>query len=156
MGSPSYDRVMGAVMRGGTAAHRVLDRVSGGRVGRQLGTAPVVWLTTTGRRSGTSRRSPLVAGRDGSGHDAPYLVAASGGGREEAPAWSHNLRAHADRGDPAQLLDGDTPLVVDVEELHGSERDRCYATMVRVASNFSSYEQKASRTIAVFRLTPRA
>lgn len=142
-------------MVGLTVGHRVLDRLSGGRFGRRLGTVPAVWLTTTGRRSGQPRRTPLVAARDGVGGDAPYLVAASAGGREQPPAWSHNLRAHAARGEPARLQVGDGHLLVDVEELRGAERDRCYAAMVRLASNFASYERHASRTIPVFRLTPR-
>ncbi len=155
MGTAAYDRLVGAVMRGGTVVHRGVDRVSAGRWGRRLGPVPAVWLTTTGRRSGQPRRTPLVAARDGDGSDAPYLVAASAGGREEAPAWSHNLRAHAERAEPARLQAGDAHLVVEVEELHGAERDRCYAAMVRLASNFASYEQHATRTIPVFRLTPR-
>lgn len=156
MGSPLYDRAAWVAMTALTVGHRALDRFSGGRVGRRLGTVPAVWLTTTGRRSGQPRRTPLVAARDGAGPDAPYLVAGSAGGREQAPAWAHNLRAHAERGEPAHLLVGETELLVEVEELHGSERDRCYSLMERLALPFSEYARRATRTIPVFRLTPRA
>lgn len=155
MGTPAYDRAAGAAMVALTVGHRVVDRLTGGRIGRRLGPVPAVWLTTTGRRSGQPRRTPLVAARDGAADDAPYLVAGSAGGREEAPAWSHNLRAHAETGEPAGLQVGDVHLLVDVEEMRGAERDRCFAAMVRLASNFASYERHATRTIPVFRLAPR-
>jgi deazaflavin-dependent oxidoreductase (nitroreductase family) len=46
-------------------------------------------LTTTGRKSGTERKSPLIYGE----HDGDYLVVASKGGAPEPPAWYVNLEA---------------------------------------------------------------
>ena len=47
-------------------------------------------LTTTGRRSGEQRRTPLIYGR----HGDDYLVVASKGGAPEHPAWYLNLEAN--------------------------------------------------------------
>ncbi|HWE10329.1 MAG TPA: nitroreductase family deazaflavin-dependent oxidoreductase [Solirubrobacteraceae bacterium] len=47
----------------------------------------VLILTTTGRRSGRSRSTPLIYGRDGEN----YVVVASKGGAEEHPGWYLNL-----------------------------------------------------------------
>jgi deazaflavin-dependent oxidoreductase (nitroreductase family) len=49
----------------------------------------VLILTTTGRRSGDQRSTPLIYGK----HDDDYVVVASKGGAEEDPAWYLNLSA---------------------------------------------------------------
>jgi deazaflavin-dependent oxidoreductase (nitroreductase family) len=49
--------------------------------------APTLILTTTGRRSGEPRPTPLIYGR----HGDDYLVVASKGGAPEPPAWYLNL-----------------------------------------------------------------
>jgi deazaflavin-dependent oxidoreductase (nitroreductase family) len=49
----------------------------------------VLILTTTGRRSGESRSTPLIYGKRGKDH----VVVASKGGAEEHPAWFLNLAA---------------------------------------------------------------
>ena len=47
----------------------------------------VLILTTTGRRSGEERSTPLIYGT----HGDDYVVVASKGGAEEDPAWYLNL-----------------------------------------------------------------
>lgn len=47
----------------------------------------VLILTTTGRRSGESRSTPLIYGEQGEDH----VVVASKGGAEEHPSWYLNL-----------------------------------------------------------------
>jgi F420H(2)-dependent quinone reductase len=155
MGSRVYDAGVVVAMTAMTVTHRVVDRLSGGRVGRRLGGAPIVWLTVTGRRSGTEQRVPVAAAREGDGPQAPYLVAGSRGGTEKTPAWAWNLRGHAERGDPATLLDGETERTVDVTELAGTERDEGYALMVRAYRGFDGYQRQTDRVIPVFRLAPR-
>jgi deazaflavin-dependent oxidoreductase (nitroreductase family) len=49
--------------------------------------ATVLILTTTGRRSGEPRSTPLIYGKRGEDH----VVVASKGGAEEHPAWYLNL-----------------------------------------------------------------
>jgi deazaflavin-dependent oxidoreductase (nitroreductase family) len=50
---------------------------------------PTLLLTTTGRKSGQARTTPLIYGRDGD----RYLVVGSRGGAPEHPQWFRNLRA---------------------------------------------------------------
>ena len=47
----------------------------------------ILLLTTTGRRSGEERTTPLIYGRSGD----DYLIVASKGGWPEPPAWYRNL-----------------------------------------------------------------
>ena len=53
---------------------------------------PVLILTTTGRRSGEERPTPLIYGR----HGDDFLVVASKGGAPEPPAWYLNLSEDPD------------------------------------------------------------
>ena len=75
------------------AIHRVLLKVSGGRVGWTALDMPVLELTTRGRNSGRPRSvmltSPLQEG-------SVLVVVASRGGDDKAPAWFLNLQASPD------------------------------------------------------------
>lgn len=51
---------------------------------------PVVWVTTTGAKSGEPHTTPLLVGVDG---DA-VLLFATNFGQQRNPAWVYNLRAH--------------------------------------------------------------
>ena len=52
--------------------------------------SPTLLLTTTGHRSGEPRTTPLIYGRSGD----HYLVVASHGGSDEAPAWYRNIKSN--------------------------------------------------------------
>jgi len=58
-----------------------------GEEGHEWNGTTVLILTTTGRRSGEQRSTPLIYGR----HGDDYLVVASKGGAPEDPAWYLNL-----------------------------------------------------------------
>lgn len=75
-------------------------------------------LTTTGRKSGLERTSPLGWVSDGNGG---WLIAASANGAAGNPAWYHNLAAAPDK---ARIeVDGAT-IPVSAEQLHGGPRCR--------------------------------
>ncbi len=64
-------------------------RATDGAEGHEwLEDAPVLLLTTTGRKSGEERTTPLIYGRSGD----DVLVVGSNGGMQE-PAWFKNLSA---------------------------------------------------------------
>ena len=71
---------------------RFLMGVSGGRltVPGLLAGLPVVWLTTTGAKTGKERTLPVLGLRDGD----RWVVVASNWGNETHPAWYYNLRAN--------------------------------------------------------------
>ncbi len=69
--------------------HEAIYKSTDGRLGHRLIGVPTLLLRTTGRRSGETRTCGLVYARDG----GDYLVVASKGGADEAPAWFHNLEA---------------------------------------------------------------
>ena len=67
--------------------HTNIYRWSGGRIGGAIGGTPVLLLTTTGRKTGQERTTPLGYFTDG----GDYIVVASNGGRPQRPAWYYNL-----------------------------------------------------------------
>jgi deazaflavin-dependent oxidoreductase (nitroreductase family) len=101
----------------------------------------VLLLTTTGRRSGEPRTTPLIYGE----HDGDYLVVGSKGGADEPPAWLVNLQADpqvgvqvwGDRfGARARLA---TP----------EEKPALWDIMVGHWAPYDEYQRKTSREIPV-------
>ena len=70
--------------------HEAIYRATGGLIGHRVLGMPTLLLHTTGRRSGRPRVNALVYLADGDS----WVVVASKGGSDTAPAWLHNLRAH--------------------------------------------------------------
>jgi F420H(2)-dependent quinone reductase len=62
---------------------------TGGQAGGIHRGLPVVILTTTGRRTGAMRKTPLMRVE----HGGRYALVASSGGSARAPAWYRNLLA---------------------------------------------------------------
>ena len=62
---------------------------TGGKDGHIWEGVPTLLLTTTGRRSGQTRTTPLIYGKDGD----RYVIVASRGGAPAHPAWYENLTA---------------------------------------------------------------
>lgn len=71
-------------------ANTWIYRRSNGKLGGTIQKAPVALLTTTGRKSGEPRVSPLIYVRDGE----RVVVPASRGGSDKHPLWYLNLKAN--------------------------------------------------------------
>src|ERR1700744_1533782 len=67
-------------------------RARGGKVGGYHATMQLLLLTTTGARTGQRRAVPLTYLPDGD----RYIVTAGNAGRDNHPAWYHNLAANPD------------------------------------------------------------
>jgi F420H(2)-dependent quinone reductase len=103
--------------------HRFVYRASGGRVGGAIGGAPVLLLTTTGRRSGEPRPVTLTCFEDG----GRFVVVASNAGEDRHPAWWLNLKEHPD----ATVLIGGTTTRMRAAEAVGEERKRLWTEVTR-------------------------
>jgi len=127
--------------------HVVLYRLSAGRLGgRFKKTAPVLLLTTTGRKSGKSRTTPLLYIEDG----GRYVIAASVGGAPKHPAWYVNLRAN-----PAATIQiGSRKLAVAAETASPEERACLWPLLTQMYSAYDDYQKKTSREIPLVILTP--
>jgi deazaflavin-dependent oxidoreductase (nitroreductase family) len=107
-------------------------------------------LTTTGRKSGLERTSPLGWAPDGNGG---WLIAASANGAASLPAWYRNLAAAPDT---ARVEINRATIPVSAEQLHGTEREAAWHTLTAAIPRFSGYAEKTDREIPVIRLTPRS
>jgi deazaflavin-dependent oxidoreductase (nitroreductase family) len=132
-------------------AHQAIYERSGGVLGhRLLMGMPTLLLRTTGRKSGLTRTTALVYGKDGDN----LLVVGSNGGAPKSPHWILNLEA-----DP------------EVEIQVGVRKRRAIATTLRPddpdyerlfaicnkanRGTFAQYRTKTTRPLPVVVLTPR-
>lgn len=106
----------------------------------------VLLLTTTGRKTGQQRTTPLMyLERDGG-----WVVVASNGGADWQPGWWLNLRA----GSPGTVQIGELSVAVCGEKVTGPERDELWRDLKERVFDLDTYQSKVSRRIAVVRLTP--
>jgi deazaflavin-dependent oxidoreductase (nitroreductase family) len=122
-------------------------RMTRGRVLGKVGRAPVLLLTSTGRRTGQRRTAPVLFLRDGN----RVVVIGSNAGNTHAPAWSHNLKANPD----AEIEIRGMRAAVRARVAEGEERAELWDRMNAQYEGFDDYEQRTSRDIAVFVLEPR-
>jgi deazaflavin-dependent oxidoreductase (nitroreductase family) len=122
-----------------------LYRLTGGKVG---GGEHLLILTTTGRKSGVKRDTPLFFFRD-EGH---YIIIASAGGAEKHPTWWLNLKSNPQ----AAIQVGANVVPVTAQEAEGAERERLWAIIADNYKQFVGYQKRTTRTIPVVVLTPNA
>jgi deazaflavin-dependent oxidoreductase (nitroreductase family) len=122
-------------------------RMTRGRLMGKIGRAPVLLLTSTGRRTGQPRTSPVLYLADGD----RVVVIGSNAGNVHAPAWSHNLKANPDA--EIEIRNGRRPVRARVAE--GEERAELWRKMNAQYGGFEDYDHRTSREIAVFVLDPR-
>lgn len=127
-------------------ADRLVSRLTGGRV-VALGLIPSLLLTTTGRRSGQPRRTPLLGVPDGDG----FIVIGSNWGGRRHPAWALNLLAHPD----AVVTRRGRSVPVRAHLLSGEERARAWRLALAHWPAYDTYAERArARDLHVFRLEP--
>jgi deazaflavin-dependent oxidoreductase (nitroreductase family) len=122
-------------------------RLTRGRLMNKVGKAPVLLLTSTGRRSGQLRTAPVLYLTDG----ARLVVIGSNAGNKREPAWSHNLKANPD----AEVQIRAERRTVKARVAEGEERADLWQKMNREYAGFEDYDERTSRDIAVFVLDPR-
>jgi F420H(2)-dependent quinone reductase len=124
-----------------------LYRRSGGKVAGKMRGAPVLLITSTGRRSGRPWTNPVIYQPDGDG----WVLIASNGGASRHPSWWLNLRANPD----ATIEIGRDAYPVTAHKVEGEERTRLWQKMVAVYPGYDGYAKKTSRRIPVVKLDRR-
>jgi deazaflavin-dependent oxidoreductase (nitroreductase family) len=119
-------------------AHASIYRLSGGRLGGKMG-FPVLLLTTTGRKSGKKKTTPLgYFERDGG-----YIIVASNGGADTHPAWFLNLQAN--QAVTFQVMDN--VMKAQAEIITDEKRKEIWKWVVKTAPSYGAYEKSTTREI---------
>jgi len=99
---------------------------------------PCLLLTTTGRRTGAVRTTPLIYGQDGN----RYVIIALRGGTPTDPVWYGNLVAN-----PAvQLQVGPNQFAATARTVMGKERAKLWSMMAEIFPSYNDYQAKAQAT----------
>jgi len=107
-----------------------------------IGRAPVLLLTTTGRKSGKPRTAPVVYLRDGE----RLVVIGSNAGNDRSPAWALNLLAQPE----AEVEVRGRRSSVRARATEGDERTELWRRMNEQYSGFEDYRERTAREIPVF------
>ena len=116
-------------------------RATDGAEGHDWNGTQTLLLTTTGRRTGEERTTPLIYGRDGD----DYLVVASKGGSDEPPAWYLNHAAYPEVG---VQVKGDR-FRARARTASAEEKARMWKTMVAEWPSYDDYQASTERDIPV-------
>jgi len=136
-----------ALMHGMNRIHRMLQRVSGGRLGWSIAGMPVLELTTTGRKSGARRTSLLTSPLQ---TDGGYVIVASRGGDERHPAWFLNLR---DEPRVDVRLDRHAPRAATARIATPEERADWWPRITSRYANYAGYQRRTDREIPLVLVT---
>jgi deazaflavin-dependent oxidoreductase (nitroreductase family) len=120
---------------------------TGGADGHEWQGTTTLLLTTRGRRSGRTRRTPLIYGQDGEN----YLVVASKGGADRHPEWYLNLAA-----DPRVRVQVGAEVFDAVARVATrTEKERLWPEMTGRWPAYDDYQARTDRDIPVVILTRR-
>ncbi len=129
------------------AEHVRVYRETGGERGYHWRGAKVLLLTTTGRKSGEQRTTPLIHGVDG----GRWVIIASKGGAPDHPDWYLNLQA--DPEITIQVEADEIPVVATTAE--GDARARLWSAMREEWPAYDDYQSQTDREIPVVVLERR-
>jgi deazaflavin-dependent oxidoreductase (nitroreductase family) len=124
---------------------RVCRKATKGRttVTQVLAGLPVVYLTTTGRRSGELRTHPLAGVPI---RDTLALIGSNFGGRR-TPAWVLNLEANP----KASVTNGNTTVDVTARSASEEENSEAWTAAAKVYPGYAKYRERVKgRDIRVF------
>jgi len=146
--TPRQERIASPLIRAVSAANTWVYRLSGGRVGgRFLRGAPVLLLTTIGRKSGRPRTAPLLYLEDGD----ELVIVASKGGMSQHPVWFLNLEANPD----VEVELGSTRRRMRARRASDEEKAKLWPRLVAMYRDYDDYQARTDRNIPVVILAPR-
>ena len=137
---PSFSKVR-------LAMHRFCYQLTGGAIGGGSARMPILLLTTTGRKTGRPRTTPLLYVTDGEN----IVVVASNGGRPQHPHWWLNLQENPH----AEVQVRNEKRQVEAEEASGEERERLWRLVVGTYPGYEEFRRATTRKIPVVVLRPR-
>ena len=123
-----------------------LYRVSGGRMMGKMGAAPILLLTTTGRRSRRERTVPVLYLEDG----GRFVIVASLAGAPRHPAWFLNLEANP----RVRLQVRSRRFAATARRASVEEKAQLWPRLVAMYPAYEGYQNRTARDIPVVIATP--
>jgi deazaflavin-dependent oxidoreductase (nitroreductase family) len=125
-------------VRFGARLDRIMYRATRGKLTATGSVAPVLLLTTTGRRTGRERTTPVIYVQNGAG----FVVSSEEFGQEKRrAAWPRNLDA-----DPrAKVQIGSRVIECTARRLSEAEADRYWPRLVEVWPAHETYRERSGR-----------
>ena len=117
-------------------------RATDGEEGHDWRRTQTLLLTTTGRKSGEPRTTPLIYAPYG---DGAYTIVASKGGSDAPPAWYLNL---TESPEVEVQVKGDR-FKARARTAGPEEKPQIWKTMVAEWPDYDSYQQRTEREIPV-------
>lgn len=142
------ERFARPIIKAMSLANTWIYRVSGGRVGgKWMYGAPILLLTTVGRKSGEKRTAPLLFLEDGE----RVVLVGSQGGMSKDPLWVKNLDANPD----VEIEIGAKKRAMRARRGTSEEKSRYWPALCRMYPDYADYQARTSRDIPVILLDPR-
>jgi deazaflavin-dependent oxidoreductase (nitroreductase family) len=138
LNKPYADFLIKWISRVNTFMYR---RGGGEGLGSTFQNIPVALLTTSGRKSGQPRVSPLYFLRDGD----RVIVAASKGGSDKNPMWYLNLKANP----KVQVQIKKEILDLQARDATDEERAKYWPQLVQMYPSYTDYQSFTDRQIPI-------
>lgn len=145
--TPAQERVGNVVIRIMSTLNVLVYRLSKGKLGgRFRGGAPVLLLTTIGRKSGERRTAPVLYLADAD----RFVVVASKGGFSKHPAWYKNLESNPN----VEVEVGGGRQKMTAKRAGDAEKRVLWPKLVGMYRDFDDYQARTKREIPVVILSP--
>lgn len=118
-----------------------LYRLTGGKIGGTFRGAPILLLTTIGRKTGKKRTTPLLYVSDGNN----LTVVASNGGRPQDPSWFFNLKKNPE----AEIQIKKNQSKVRAKQASPEDRAKLWSLLTKMYPTYNDYQKKTTREIPV-------
>jgi deazaflavin-dependent oxidoreductase (nitroreductase family) len=123
-----------------------LYRFTHGKFGGRVQGLQVLLLTTTGRKTGKERTTPLGYFLENDN----YVITASNAGFDTQPAWFHNLRANP----YVRIEVQDLHMEAEAEVASPTTRSSLWSKLISLSPAYAKYAEKTRREIPMVILHP--
>src|SRR5262249_39061660 len=123
-----------------------LYQLTSGAIGGRMAGLQVLLLTTTGRKTGLRRTTPLGYFKQ----DGNFVIISSHSGGDQNPGWFYNLKSNPQ----VTIQVGNKQLAANAEVVDTEQRKQMWADLVKMAPTYGRYERVTKREIPLVVLKP--
>ena len=116
-----------------------LYRLSAGKFGNQVQGLSVLLLTTTGRKTGKLRTTPLGYFEQ----DGGYVIIGSNAGSNSHPGWFYNLKSRPQ----AKIQIKDRQFEVNATIVEAEKRSQLWERLLEISPAYGNYAKRTGREI---------